>query len=47
VYIKMKKNKCKKFTEKDKKEIKEWAKKYGAKFNMKEYNQMLKRVCKI
>jgi len=38
--------KCKRFTEKDKREIKKWAKKYGALFTMKEYNQMLKRVTK-
>jgi len=40
------KNKCKKFTKKDKEEIKKWAKKYGALFTMKEYGSMLKRVNK-
>ena len=31
------------FSEKDRREIKEWAKKFGARFTLKEYNQMLKR----
>ena len=36
---------CKrKFSKKDKKEIKSWAKKHGAIFTMKEYNKMLGRV---
>ncbi len=39
--------KCKrKFTTKDKKGIKSWAKKHGAIFTMEEYNKMLKGVLK-
>ena len=40
----MTKLKCK-FTAKDKRDIKSWAKKHGALFTMKEYNKMLRRVC--
>ncbi len=37
---------CKRFTQKDKKEIKKWAKKYRSIFTMKEYNQILKKINK-
>jgi hypothetical protein len=37
---------CRRFTEKEKRDIRKWAKKHGAIFTVKEHNIMLKRVLK-
>ncbi len=42
----MAKKKCRRFTAKEKRDVRKWAKKHGALFTAKEYSAMLGRVLK-